>query len=299
MASRAGKRGHGRREHRREAQLPLGETDAIEVNESSPVIIAFRGFQTQLDAKYDKHERLVKKSRDVTIQSKRIIFLLHRYVGSSNKEAVLKEAEQKLEEVEQSFIKQIALELQGEDVYLYLRAISPGLQEYVEALSFYHYLTTKSLITLPEVQSRLEFDLGSPCPEAEQTDADTTAAASASAGTPPVARVPLPTSEFMLGIADLTGELMRLAISSLGVGDAARPFELCGFMRAILDGFLTVGGAAASREVARKVATLRQSVHKVEAACYALRVRGSEMPSHRLADVFREAEPAAPDTEVM
>ena len=31
-----------------------------------------------LDEKHDKHERIVKLSRDITIESKRVIFLLHR-----------------------------------------------------------------------------------------------------------------------------------------------------------------------------------------------------------------------------
>lgn len=38
----------------------------------------FAVFQQELDTKHDKYERLVKISRDVTIESKRTIFLLHR-----------------------------------------------------------------------------------------------------------------------------------------------------------------------------------------------------------------------------
>ncbi len=59
-------------------QKSKGKPNA-EVDESSPVIQAFREYQTELDSRHDKHERLVKLSRDVTIESKRIIFLLHRY----------------------------------------------------------------------------------------------------------------------------------------------------------------------------------------------------------------------------
>jgi len=46
----------------------------------------FRLFQTELDRRHDKHERLVKLSRDITVASKRIIFSLHRvnrYVQST------------------------------------------------------------------------------------------------------------------------------------------------------------------------------------------------------------------------
>ena len=35
-------------------------------------------FQQELDARHDKYERLVKLSRDITVESKRTIFLLHR-----------------------------------------------------------------------------------------------------------------------------------------------------------------------------------------------------------------------------
>ena len=38
----------------------------------------FRSFQTELDRKHDKYERLVKLSRDITVASKRLIFSIHR-----------------------------------------------------------------------------------------------------------------------------------------------------------------------------------------------------------------------------
>lgn len=47
------------------------------IDENNPIIKAFRGYCVDLDAKHDRHERLVKISRDITIESKRIIFLLH------------------------------------------------------------------------------------------------------------------------------------------------------------------------------------------------------------------------------
>jgi predicted translin family RNA/ssDNA-binding protein len=36
-----------------------------------------------LDARHDQHERIFKLSRDITIESKRAIFLLHRIQGSA------------------------------------------------------------------------------------------------------------------------------------------------------------------------------------------------------------------------
>ncbi len=39
----------------------------------------------------------------------------------------------------------------------YITVLPIGLQEYIEALSFYHYLKYKKLILLGEVVKRLEF----------------------------------------------------------------------------------------------------------------------------------------------
>ena len=96
--------------------------------------------------------------------------------------------------------------------------------------------------------------------------------------------VHVPPTEYMLGVADLTGEIMRMAITSVGKGDLDLPFELCKFLRVVLDAFVSYGNA--SRELNRKLWTLKQSVQKVENACYTLQVRGSEIPKHMLADVL-------------
>jgi len=95
--------------------------------------------------------------------------------------------------------------------------------------------------------------------------------------------VHVPPMEYVLGLADLTGELMRLAIGSIGRGDVVAPFELCQFIQSIYTAFLSFGSR--SRDLLSKFAVLRQSMRKVEDACYALQVRGSEMPKHLLADV--------------
>lgn len=47
------------------------------IDESNPVIKMFRAFSAELDEKHDRYERIVKLSRDITIESKRIIFSLH------------------------------------------------------------------------------------------------------------------------------------------------------------------------------------------------------------------------------
>ena len=96
--------------------------------------------------------------------------------------------------------------------------------------------------------------------------------------------VHVPPQEYMLGIADLTGEIMRLAINSVANGDLQKPTELCAFMRVIYDAFMSFGNVG--REMNQKARVLKQSLLKVENACYNLRVRGSEIPQHMLKDVF-------------
>ncbi|XP_077470199.1 translin-associated protein X isoform X1 [Stigmatopora argus] len=239
---------------------------------SSPVIEAFKVFQKELDTKHDKYERLVKLSRDVTIESKRTIFLLHRVTSVPDAEAILNEADVKLDAVRQK-IGQIAGELRGEDIYQFHRAFTAGIQEFVEAASFQHYIRHRKLISLEEINSRLVFMTG------DKGSADNLSTESQ------VLTFQVMPADYLLGVADLTGELMRLCISSVGNGDMDTPFQLSQFLRQIHDGFSFIGNTG-PYEVSKKLHTLRQSLGKVEDACYTLRVRGSEIPKHMLADLF-------------
>uniref|UniRef100_A0A3B4TF24 Translin-associated protein X n=1 Tax=Seriola dumerili TaxID=41447 RepID=A0A3B4TF24_SERDU len=248
-----------------------GQDRDASTNPSSPVIAAFKVFQQELDTKHDKYERLVKISRDVTIESKRTIFLLHRVTSVPDPEDVLNEADVKLDGVRQK-IGQIAEELRGEDIHQFHRAFTPGIQEYVEAISFLHYIRHRSLISLEEINARLVFMRAEKVAEALPLGAQ-------------VLTFHVTPSDYLLGVADLTGELMRMCISSVGNGDIDTPFQLSQFLRQIHDGFSYIGNTG-PYEVSKKLHTLRQSLGKVEDACYTLRVRGSEIPKHMLADVF-------------
>ena len=44
------------------------------------VMNLFKDYQTKIDKVNDKYEKLVKISRDITVESKRLIFQLHRYL---------------------------------------------------------------------------------------------------------------------------------------------------------------------------------------------------------------------------
>ncbi|KAJ8246129.1 hypothetical protein GJAV_G00263940 [Gymnothorax javanicus] len=257
------------RNRKQDTSQPLRMGDPGSDANSSAVLSAFKTFQLELDGRHDKYERLVKLSRDITIESKRTIFLLHRVTSVPNVDEVLAEAEVKLDGVRLK-ICQIAEELRGEDLYQFHRAFTPGIQEYVEAVSFQYFIRNRSLITLEEVNSKLVFH------REDSADAK---------GAPAVLSFQVTPTDYLLGVADLTGELMRMCIASVGNGDIDTPFQVGQFLREIYDGFSYIGNTG-PYEVSKKLYTLKQSLAKVEDACYTLKVRGSEIPTHMLADVF-------------
>ncbi|XP_036429494.1 translin-associated protein X [Colossoma macropomum] len=257
------------------------KTDSVQktddsLSQTSQVIAAFRVFQQELDTKHDKYERLVKLSRDITIESKRTIFLLHRVTSVPNVEEVLNEADTKLDSVRQK-IGQVAEELRGEDLHQFHKAFTSGVQEYVEAVSFHHFIRHRTLISLEEINARLVF--------VKEEKMETKVTGEGSFPGACVLTFQVTPTDYLLGVADLTGELMRMCISSVGNGDMDTPFELSSFLRDIHDGFSYIGNMG-PYEVSKKLHTLRQSLGKVEDACYMLRVRGSEIPKHMLADVL-------------
>lgn len=226
----------------------------------SPILKAFQGYQVELDNRYDKRERIVKSSRDVTIQSKRVIFLLHRCSEEGTSSDTLNEAGEKLQGIKKQF-KSVAQELENEDSFQFTRAYSPGLQEFVEAYSFWYFLKHGSLVSFEEVCQELVF-------EREDKEKVTLVV-------PPV--------EYVLGIADLTGELMRLAINSVGKGRLETPVTICKLLRSIHNAFITFPNSA--KGMSKKVEVMIASLKKVENTCYMIHVRGSEMPENVLASV--------------
>ncbi|XP_007892045.1 translin-associated protein X isoform X1 [Callorhinchus milii] len=275
--------GFRKRKHENMQSRNRKEENENKVNSSSPVLLSFKSFQNELDARHDKHERLVKLSRDVTIESKRTIFLLQRVTSVPEVEDLLNESESKFEVIRQK-IKQIAQELVGEDMHQFHRAFSPGIQEYVEAVSFQHFIRSRSLISLEEINKCLVF---TPKKEEQPGDSECSTLSNSEAENQnqQVLCLQVTPTDYLLGIADLTGELMRMCISSVGNGDVETPFEVSQFLRDVYYGFTYIGNTG-PYEVSKKLYTLKQSLAKVEDACYTLTVRGSEIPKHMLADVL-------------
>lgn len=89
--------------------------------------------------------------------SKKVIFLLHRVALQDDESSYARAAKQgfsKLREV-QDIYASLTHELAGDRFWRYQRQVSPGLQEYIEALSFAYYLQHGSLIPFETVQRSL------------------------------------------------------------------------------------------------------------------------------------------------
>jgi predicted translin family RNA/ssDNA-binding protein len=166
----------------------------------------------------------------------------------------LEEANQRLEKLCSVNFAVIAKELQGRDVYQYLRAFSAGVQEFIEAYTFCEYLQEKELSDWLKIQERFKF-------KDEETSEEF--------------NFKLIPSEFILGLADLTGEVMRNCINSLGSGDTDNCVKTCKFLQNIYSKYLTLNSVR-GRDFNQKMSTMRSSTLKCEHVCYNLMVRGTE-----------------------
>jgi len=252
-----------------------GKDGLEQVDENSPVIKQFRGYAAELDSKHDRYERIVKLCRDITIESKRIIFLLHTLDKDSKREAVLGEAKTRLDNLTKTLFKSIATELDGQDPYQYVRAYRGGLQEFIEAVTFYQYLKDTNIEDWTHLEKSLIYEVPLKNQDSVEEDVEQP--------TKTVSTLVAP-NEYILGIADLTGELMRKCINNLASGDIASCYQTCNFVRDMYKGFLGCVGISV-KEINKKLYTLKQSLIKMENVCYTIRVRGSEIPKHMLADV--------------
>ncbi|KAJ7225853.1 Translin [Mycena pura] len=221
---------------------------------SAAILQVFEHFREDIDDANDRRERLIKASRDVTNISKKAIFLLHRLIleDSGDERALAlraaSEGRAKLAESHAIFAL-MRPELVGDRFWRHHRQVSPGLQEYIEALSFAHYLEQGTLISYAQVQAAL-------------SDADGPF-------------FTLPVADYLLGLSDLTGELMRFAISNLGRRSGrTKANEVCAFVRNCKADFELFTPHV--RDLCKKQHVTASSLEKIEAAAYTVVVRGSE-----------------------
>jgi len=161
-------------------------------------------------------------------------------------------------------------DLAGINAWRYQHQISGGLQEYMEAISFEHYLRHQTLITIDEAAKSL--------PEGVQLTGD----------------------DYILGIFDLVGELMRFAITTMATtgtlpasnedDDEAGKRDILMDMRSLRTCFqaldtTTCGGTGLGKDVEKKMEVMKTCVEKVETAVYGMIIRGRERPKGWVPDL--------------
>lgn len=226
---------------------------ATNESEPSPMKDAFSKYAQYLNDFNEKRERVVKASRDITINSKKVIFQVHR-MSKSNKEEVLDRADKDLAAVRNQFVSRLVKELQGTDFWKLRRAYSPGVQEYVEAATLCNFCKSGTLLNLEEMNATLQ-PLSDPAVEPLQINI----------------------LDYLLGLADLTGELMRLAIGRISDGEIDYAEKICKFVREIYRRLSVLAPEMDdSHDMKSKMDVMLQSVMKIENACFSVHVRGSE-----------------------
>ncbi|MCJ1400509.1 hypothetical protein MMC11_003715 [Xylographa trunciseda] len=241
---------------------------------TSPFISMFSTFRAELDEHHDRRERVIKASRDITALSKKMIFSLQRVrdVSAPLPSTIVADLTTRLSNINELF-SSIVPDLQGLNSWRYQRQISPGVQEFVEAVSFRHYLTTQRLITLEETQNLM--------PEG----------------------VILMEDDYLLGLYDLVGELMRFAITGMATGGklpgggsrsdemqsgggagegsgGAQKRDVVQDLRELRMRFeeMDTRSGTLARDVEKKMEVMRTCVEKVENAAYGMIIRGRERP---------------------
>lgn len=219
--NRGRNRGNNKNFNRNEKKF----TPSHSVDENNPIIRSFRGYADELDDKHDRFERIVKHSRDITVESKRLIFLLHTIdMRNPSSVKILSDALIRLNSLCTNAFCSIAKELKGRDPYQYARAYSCGLQEFIEALSYYEYLANNAIDSIDwnVVQQKLSHTIQI------ETSSDGTVDEEYKCLVQPI--------EFMLGLADLSGEIMRKCINALGCGDIETCRKACNFIQHLYSG---------------------------------------------------------------
>jgi len=86
----------------------------------TPHGVMFEEMKVRLDGRSDQRERVIQVSREVTIESKRVIFLLHRVSSASATHDgirdIIKEATHKLLNIRTLFAK-VAKDMHAQDFY--------------------------------------------------------------------------------------------------------------------------------------------------------------------------------------
>lgn len=192
----------------------------------------------------------------------------------------------------------LAPEIQGINRYRYARSLM-CLEELVEALTFAHYLRTQTLISHADLDPIVEDLARKGVTPEDEVMVDAGQSAPTAAPTPTAAASPtisLTQDDYLYGVFDLTGEMMRFATTSTALtgtmagGQAAdgddEPRTIVQDMHELGSFFEMLPAGRGNRfQWEKKLEVTRQSVQKVERLGYDRTVRGSERPKGWIPDL--------------
>lgn len=314
-----------------------------------------------LSGQNTRGDELGKLSRDLTKASKNVIFTLHRVnPDPENRKKVLEQARKALRIIHRDLIAKIAMEIpnpESPDWHRFRFRFTHGLQEYIEASTFYHFLKTNGrLASLQECQAFLDSDWeilqpGDAAATAEaakeavdedddddakmtsQDSKNTPAAGTAKESNPATAaaagdgnqaetvgqkrsfpfnrrrhghgrgpprdipvppppklpQFPIPLEDYILGVSDIAGEVMRYATNMIGVGDFQAPDIVYRFL-VVLNSCLQ-NLRFSHKDWRVKLNTIDASLQKVERLSYKLHIRRQEYPEGMLQKMLQMNDP--------
>ncbi|ODO06076.1 hypothetical protein L198_01305 [Cryptococcus wingfieldii CBS 7118] len=218
----------------------------------------FEAYRAELDDENALRESLIILSRSITQLSKKLIFHLHRGATlptSAQRQKNLEQGKGKEREIALLFgqirdkLREANKRKDGWEwgFWKWRKSVTPGLEEYIEGLSFMWYLEHGSLVSLEDVQKAVSDENGQPY-------------------------LVVTPEDYILGMSDLTGELMRYATNALGTGDHETPLAVCDFVRTVKTHFDAINPDSL-RQLSKKQDETQRSLEKIEKVCYALRLR--------------------------
>jgi hypothetical protein len=180
----------------------------------------------------------------------------------------------------------LAPDVQGINRHRYSRSLM-CIEELIEALTFAHYLRTQRLMGFGEAVAKVA-ELSEHTDD-QMMDVDAGDPPATAGADRPRPAVQITENDYLMGIFDLSGEMMRFATTSAALtgkmagGSATPPAD--GRERTIvvdmqdLGSFFEMLPQQYNKSYQVKLSTLRSSVLKVEKLAYGLTVRGTERPT--------------------
>ncbi|PIN73192.1 hypothetical protein COV20_03090 [Candidatus Woesearchaeota archaeon CG10_big_fil_rev_8_21_14_0_10_45_16] len=182
----------------------------------------FTKLQTSIKEYDEARENLIKKSRDVLKLSKLLIYSIHR--------DEMKEAASLLKQIEKE-LKALEKIAEHDPKMAYEGSYKIAVQEYVEAVLYYHFVTSGKLADLDVLPDH-----------------------------------------FVLGLADLPGELVRRAVFLAGKGEVDQVVRIKDEVNSIYGELLKFDFR--DNEIRRKVDAVKYDLRKLEDLVLDLKLKG-------------------------